>query len=172
MSSPFPGMNPYLEQPDAWHDFHNAFCLAIREAIVPQVRPRYVAKLDEHVFIHELSAEERRFVGRGDVTIAHEPNRPTPPLAGNRTTTPASAIGLVEHAIDEERLSFIEIRDRSIRKLITVIELLSPSNNNNEADRGQDLGKRRSVFARWAAKLLAAIDRTASPAPSPDRHPA
>ena len=25
MPSPFPGMNPYLEQPDVWHDFHQGF---------------------------------------------------------------------------------------------------------------------------------------------------
>jgi hypothetical protein len=25
MPSPFPGMNPYLEQYDAWHDFHERF---------------------------------------------------------------------------------------------------------------------------------------------------
>ena len=25
MPSPFPGMNPYLEQEDAWRDFHEAF---------------------------------------------------------------------------------------------------------------------------------------------------
>ena len=24
MPSPFPGMNPYLEQDDVWHDFHKA----------------------------------------------------------------------------------------------------------------------------------------------------
>jgi len=25
MPSPFPGMNPYLEQPAVWIDFHNSF---------------------------------------------------------------------------------------------------------------------------------------------------
>ena len=25
MPSPFPGMNPFLEQDDVWHDFHATF---------------------------------------------------------------------------------------------------------------------------------------------------
>ena len=28
MPSPFPGLNPYLEQEAVWHDFHERFCPA------------------------------------------------------------------------------------------------------------------------------------------------
>ena len=61
MPSPFPGMNPYLEQEDAWHDFHERFMPLAAERIAAQVDPRYIVKIDEHVYIHELSAEQRRF---------------------------------------------------------------------------------------------------------------
>jgi uncharacterized protein DUF4058 len=37
MPSPFPGMNPYLEQEDVWSDFHNRFIPAAADAIGPQV---------------------------------------------------------------------------------------------------------------------------------------
>ncbi|REJ95816.1 MAG: DUF4058 family protein, partial [Planctomycetota bacterium] len=47
MPSPFPGMNPYLEQPDVWHDFHERFCPAVSDALVPQTRPAYIVKIDE-----------------------------------------------------------------------------------------------------------------------------
>ena len=30
MPSPFPGMNPYLEQSVVWQDFHNTFLIAVR----------------------------------------------------------------------------------------------------------------------------------------------
>ncbi|MGE3808512.1 MAG: DUF4058 family protein [Gemmataceae bacterium] len=42
MPSPFPGMNPYLEQPDVWRDFHQAFITAIRNALIPQIRPTHL----------------------------------------------------------------------------------------------------------------------------------
>jgi hypothetical protein len=41
MPSPFPGMNPYLEQDDVWHDFHERFLPAAAEAIGVQVQPDY-----------------------------------------------------------------------------------------------------------------------------------
>lgn len=68
MPSPFPGMNPYLEQPSVWEDFHMAFATEIRESLSAQVRPSFFVKLEERVFIHEPSSEERRKLhGKPDV---------------------------------------------------------------------------------------------------------
>src|SRR5437764_855351 len=67
MPSPFPGMNPYLEQDDAWHSFHERFCTRLADELVAHTGPRYLVKLDESVFLHELPAGERRLVGRPDV---------------------------------------------------------------------------------------------------------
>jgi hypothetical protein len=43
MPSPFPGMNPYLEQEDAWHDFHERFLPAAAGALEAQVGRNYIA---------------------------------------------------------------------------------------------------------------------------------
>ena len=69
MQSLFPGMDPYLEQPGTWHDFHEQFCVVCRTLLVPQLAPQYFARLEEHLYIHELPAEERHFLGRADVSI-------------------------------------------------------------------------------------------------------
>ena len=45
MPSPFPGMNPYLEQEDAWHDFHERFLL-VATILGGQLRPRYIVKIE------------------------------------------------------------------------------------------------------------------------------
>lgn len=144
MPSPFPGMNPFLEQPDAWHDFHEAFCPACREALVPQVRPGYIVKLDEHVYIHELSSDERRLLGRADVALA-EGSVATATQPRSQTLG-APAYGHLLPSVDEERLSYVEIRDRETRRLITVIELLSPSNKAPGGDRDLYLSKRRRLI--------------------------
>jgi len=52
-------MNPFLKQPTMWEDFHMAFAAKIREALAAQVRPNFFVKLEERVFIHEPSEEER-----------------------------------------------------------------------------------------------------------------
>lgn len=53
-------MNPYLEQDDAWHDFHKSFCPACSAALKPHLSPDYYSKLEPHVYMHEPTAEERR----------------------------------------------------------------------------------------------------------------
>jgi hypothetical protein len=54
MPSPFPGMNPHLEQDDAWHSFRERFCTRLADELVARTGPRYLVKLDENVFLHEL----------------------------------------------------------------------------------------------------------------------
>ena len=48
MPSPFPGMNPFLEQEDAWSDFHERFIPVAAEDIGRQVRPGYIVKIDQN----------------------------------------------------------------------------------------------------------------------------
>src|SRR4051812_30076387 len=79
MPSPFPGMNPFLEQNDAWPDFHERFLPAAAEAIGVQVQPDYIVKIDEHVYVHEFPPEPRRLLGRADLGIT--PTRPQGALA-------------------------------------------------------------------------------------------
>ncbi|MFQ6042589.1 MAG: DUF4058 family protein, partial [Candidatus Poribacteria bacterium] len=43
MPSPFPGMDPYLENPVWWPDFHHSFITYARDALQPGLRPRYRA---------------------------------------------------------------------------------------------------------------------------------
>src|SRR5438132_3295526 len=115
MASPFPGMNPYLEQEDVWHDFHERFIPHIAELLLPQVRPAYIVKLDEHVYIHELSGKKRQFLGRGDVTLAR--SVATAALQPTTAVAEAPAYGRVPMPVDTERHAFIEIRDRRNREL-------------------------------------------------------
>src|SRR4051794_30618099 len=69
MPSPFPGMDPYFEQPDVWHDFHETFLTHLRDTLVPRVSPEYTVNLEARVYVCELAASERRFVGRSDVGV-------------------------------------------------------------------------------------------------------
>jgi hypothetical protein len=132
-------MDPYLEQEESWHDFHQSFIPTAREILSPQVRPNYVVKVKEHVHIHELPGDERRFVGRPDISIARTEPPSTAPRAGAGTLA-APAYARFSAAVDYERSSFLEIRDRQSRSL--VLELLSPANKKPGSDREQYLAKR------------------------------
>jgi hypothetical protein len=147
MPSPFPGMNPYLEHPDVWHDFHQAFITAIRNSLIPQIRPEFIAKIDDHVYIHELAADERVFLGRPDVSVMHSGSGASAATATEARALVAPAFGHITPGVDTIHEPFIEIRDRETREVITVIELLSPTNKTPGSDREQYIGKRKAILA-------------------------
>ncbi len=60
MPSPFPGMNPFLENSDSWEDFSCNFIVVARTLLTSKVGSNYYVKIGVHRSFHELSAEERR----------------------------------------------------------------------------------------------------------------
>ncbi len=143
MASPFPGMDPYLEQPGVWHDFHERFCPAVAELLTAQVRPNFIVRIDEQVYIHELPEESGRFLGRADVGVS-EPQLGAARQSGTLTLPAPSEVRLP--GVDVERLSFVEVRDRETERVVAVIELLSPSNKQPGPDRQQYLAKRAALL--------------------------
>ena len=145
MPSPFPGMNPYLEQEEVWHDFHQSFIPLAREVLSRQVGAGYIVKVEEHLFIHEITASRRVLFGHADVGVKDSGAVATAAAAGTLTEAPAYVA--VPLAVDVERHSYLEVRDRSGREIITVVELLSPSNKNAGPDREQYVGKRQRILS-------------------------
>jgi len=145
MPSPFPGMNPWLEQVDVWHDFHQRFITRIGDALAQHIRPAYLTKIDENVYIHELSVEQRLLLGRPDIAVFEGSGSAAP--VGQKTATLPVAYGSLLPCSDRISESFIEIRDTNDRDLITVIELLSPTNKQSGPDREQYLAKRKLLLS-------------------------
>src|SRR5271165_1801478 len=51
MSMIFPGMDPYLEDPQLWPGVHQSLIVYIRDHLRPLLRPRYVAAIEERVYL-------------------------------------------------------------------------------------------------------------------------
>lgn len=148
MPSPFPGMNPYLEQEDAWHDFHERFIPLVASTLGSQLRPKYIVKIDEHIFVHELAAETRRSIGRVEISLGRNSQEAAFEPASAAVTALLEAPARVRlPAVDHERLSFVEILDRRNRDLVTVVELLSLSNKQPGPDREQYVAKRMELLS-------------------------
>lgn len=60
MPSPFPGMDPYLEDPSLWPDFHQRLASEIGRQLTPLLRPRYFAALEPRVIYEPLDTGELR----------------------------------------------------------------------------------------------------------------
>jgi hypothetical protein len=50
MPSPLPGMNPYLEHPRSWPNFHHRLITAIAISLGPQLRPKYRVVVEEAIY--------------------------------------------------------------------------------------------------------------------------
>ncbi len=147
MPSPFPGMNPYIERASVWHDFHESFLPQLREVLTAQIVPRYFVRIDEHMYIHTVPSGQRQSIGRGDILIPALAERGTAAVATSPTIVAPAEVGLPE--FDTESFSYLEVRDRDNNELVTVVELLSPTNKYAGPDREQYLAKARRLQQRW-----------------------
>ena len=142
MPSPFPGMDPYLESSEHWMNVHSTLITEIRERLSKQLRPRYFVGMEERAYITsntdpawstiipDSHVVMTRFSGAGDLH---------PSSIGLDESELEAAEGdvAVAVAVKPTRLLFttlrmrepyLEIIDTSNRKIVTIIEVLSPTN--------------------------------------------
>lgn len=151
MPSPFPGMDPYLEDPSVWEEFHHTFiteCMYFLSARLPET---YIAKIDERVELISRGDEAAtQYVP--DIAVAQEQD-----ARGPRGKEPADNGGGVALAVTpitipsadslEVKEGYINILRLPERKLIASIELLSPWNKFGEGI-GEYRHKRRALVGR------------------------
>ncbi len=144
MPSPFPGMNPYLEDPDEWPDFHVSFLVALRAAINAVLPQRYVALLDRYVWLHDPETETRVLLGIPDVLTVDQGA-----LNGGGGTAVAETapLTLTLPVVRHKGNVYMRLVDREQRRVVTVVELLSPSNKETGRDRDAYLAKRNEYLA-------------------------
>lgn len=80
MPSPFPGMDPFIEA-QVWEDFHLGLIAGIKEALVPQVRPRYVVRVERRVYLEHAPEERADFISP-DVMVLEWSREPPPHAKG------------------------------------------------------------------------------------------
>jgi len=86
-----------------------------------------------------LPEGDRVRVGRPDLLVG--PASAGPPI-GRASTLSAPVMGRLKPAVDVFNEAFVEIHERETRRVVTVIELLSPTNKAPGADRELYLAKR------------------------------
>lgn len=155
LGSPFPGMDPYLEEPDIWPDFHDAFAAELRSELNRVLPEPYYARTQSRpelgIVMH--GGATRRIVP--DVTVIRRQVReaavayavaPTAVLELPRQqATPAIDFRIPSDPILHR---FVEIRDgRRNHKLVTLIEIISPSNKLPGPDRRAYESKQTEILS-------------------------
>jgi hypothetical protein len=140
MSTIFPGMDPYLEDPRVWLGVHNTLIVYLADHLRSLVRPRYIPAVEVRTFVQGLEARE--IIPDASLKRHRPEAKPASPAAVLDVDTPV-VMQVPELEIHE---SYIEILDReSNQRIVTVIELLSPTNKFPSAGQESYLAKQREV---------------------------
>lgn len=157
MPSPFPGMDPYLEAPDIWPDFHDRLAEVASALLNEQLPDPYYARLEmrPEVGIVEEAGTSRRIVP--DVAVARRPTTATTPGGVGLLTKPRTNVSeSIEFQVESEptRHPFVEIRDPTRgHHLVTLLEIASPSNKLSGPDRQSYLKKQQEVLQSDASLI-------------------
>jgi len=172
MPNPFPGMNPYLERQDIWSDFHAALIVAISDTITPQVEPRYYVAVEQRTYIMPIENGEQ--IVRPDVALVSTIPEPEPSggiavaVVTETAVTTETAVEVATVALplyERVRESYLEIRDAETHEVVTIIEVLSPSNKVPGQGRTEYETKRRQVLMTLTNLVEIDLLRAGEPMP-------
>jgi hypothetical protein len=164
MKSPFPGMDPYVEDCGLWEDFHHHLIDKIYERLADTVPPRYLVRTGERSYLVLVESEGKTshpFLPDVSVTTPASPKRGRKKGAGaavaesDAETEPVVMRAFIE---EEHREAFVEIYEADPEKrLVTSIEVLSPSNKRTGTP-GWDLYLRKRQSLLLGGVNLVEID--------------
>lgn len=151
MASPFPGMDPYLEQ--HWRDVHASLIIYARDQLQPRLPKSLRSRVEERVFVESDQGEGRSMYP--DVRVVERyPRSEGEATGGGLAVAEPLVIQLGDEPVSQ---GFIEIIDVSSgNKVVTVIEFLSPSNKLPGEGQDQYLEKQQEL--RAAGVSLVEID--------------
>ena len=143
MPSVFSGMDPFIEGYE-WEDFHVNMISEIQALLVPHLRPEYVVRTERRIYV-EHAIDNPQLI-RPDLTIL----RGCEQVSNATTATHVTLLEPVERTLPKpQRIEekYLVIRRLNSPEVITVIELLSPSNKRAKSQgRKEYLSKREEIL--------------------------
>ena len=157
--NPFPGMNPYLEHRHIWPGFHDGLAAQLQSDIGPRLPDRYRVALHQRVEVETpLGRPTDLAFMIPDALVTDEltgqPSRP----ADTTSATAVAASPLEEYAIRvrmprEVKVTWLRIEAMPDQELVTIIEILSPTNKVPGRERNR-YEREREVIVDSGANLV------------------
>lgn len=152
MKSPFPGMDPYLEQ--HWRDIHASLVIYTRDQLQEQLPGDLFAQVEERVFLESDELSRRSMYP--DVRIVEYPGGGLA-SSGEETGLGVAEPVLIHYGDEPVTETYVEIIDASTgQRVITVVEFLSLSNKFPGEAQNQYLQKQKE--SKQARVSLVEID--------------
>lgn len=157
MPSPFPGMDPFLEQQE-WSDFHADFNTVMREQLAGRLEPRYFVRVERRIYMEKLASEDlpetepRVSWKKPDVSIGFSESSP-----GSLEFESKGGVAVADEELEpmeclllepvEHQESYLVVRETGSGEIVTVIETLSPANKRaGSTGRNEYLEKREMTL--------------------------
>lgn len=164
MPSPFPGMNPYLENPELWPEFQSWLVIAIADAIAPQLRPKYRVAVEKRVY--QMIDENSILVGIPDVVVGRSLTKTEKdPSNIAVAASPTKPITVNVPILEEVREGYLEVREVGTGEVVTAIEVLSPKNKRSGEGRKAYESKRQQVLSSLTHLVELDLLRSGEPMP-------
>lgn len=154
MPSPFPGMDPFLEHPEIFPDLHDSLVTYTREWLQTKLPPPYYSVIGSRIWVEPA----QRRIGP-DVRVQRG--------NGNGSST-ATAVApatrsqprIVSIYPEEQKQTLVEIyaNQDNRERLVTVIELLSPSNKTVGAPGRESYVRKQQEILNSSQVHLVEID--------------
>ena len=127
--NPFPGMDPYLEDPELWHGIHLGIIVGLARLLGLRLRPDYIVRVKDRVYVSEESdCDGQRQCYIPDVVTPDDGAAVPTSVVAAESSQSSDAIAVQLPYGDVQRQRYLEIRRVSNRELVAVVELLVPGN--------------------------------------------
>jgi hypothetical protein len=144
MPSPFPGMDPYLEDPKYWGGVHTKLIGSINTVLNRELPEGYFADIEEHIWLQTDESEDRELLGKPDVFLMKGNGK-----SRNGTSGGIAVFEPTTHAVlpaaRRKTQKYVKVLAPDHFTVVTAIEILSPTNKSS--GRTQYLAKREEYFA-------------------------
>ncbi len=164
MPSPFPGMDPYLENPHLWPDVHHSLASQIRDQLNYVLPGGFFAQMEQRMEVGIVDEDEDEDVSRyiPDVSInaAAWSDRGGSMVVIDQPRATVSPSEDWDVDVKMHKHLFVEVRESSgVHRLVTLIEIVSPSNKHGK-DRTAFIDKQNEVIASDASLVQIDLLRT------------
>jgi len=138
-------MDPYLEG-SLWPDVHASVLPKLRAAIVRLLPERYSALIGQYVWLEGSDDDDRQALGVPDIFVSGSTSKKNGSAERTYSANAAPVLSTLP-AVRRSGHRYLRITDRERRRLVTVVELLRPSNKDSGKNRPHYLEKRNEYLA-------------------------
>jgi hypothetical protein len=137
-------MDPYLEHPNSWSNVHHRLITAIADFLSPYLLPKYQVLVEERVY--QTMATDSILVGIPDALVQRTRKVSEEPATTTISSPSSQPITVTLPMPEQVRQGHLEVRDIVTSEVVTVVEVLSPTNKRQGAGRTQYENKRQRIL--------------------------